>query len=121
MSNHSQSGKVYLIGAGPGDPELMTLKGLRCLRAAEMIIYDRLINPALLEEARPEAILISAGKARGCHELVQEDIHRLLILHAQQGRVVARLKGGDPFVLGAEAKKQPRWRRRALPLRWYQG
>lgn len=95
-----QPGKVYLIGAGPGDPELMTLKGLRCLRAAEVIIYDRLINPVLLEEARPEARLIFAGKARGCHELAQEEIHRLLIHYAQQGRVVARLKGGDPFVFG---------------------
>jgi uroporphyrin-III C-methyltransferase len=96
----SQPGKVYLIGAGPGDPELITLKGLRCLRAAEVILYDRLINPALLEEARPEAQLIFAGKARGCHELAQEEIHSLLIQHAWQGRVVARLKGGDPFVFG---------------------
>ncbi len=92
--------KVYLIGAGPGDPELMTLKGLRCLRAAEVVIYDRLINPVLLEEARPGAELIFAGKARGCHQVPQEEINRLLIEHARQGRVVARLKGGDPFVFG---------------------
>ncbi len=91
---------VYLIGAGPGDPELMTLKGLRCLRAADVIIYDRLINPSLLEEARPGAELIFAGKARGCHQMPQEEIHRLMIDCARQGRVVARLKGGDPFVFG---------------------
>jgi uroporphyrin-III C-methyltransferase len=95
-----ENGKVYLIGAGPGDPELMTLKGLRCLRAAEVIIYDRLINSSLLEEARPAAQLIFAGKARGCHELPQEEIQRLLIEYARQGQVVARLKGGDPFVFG---------------------
>lgn len=100
MIHRAQPGKVYLIGAGPGDPELITLKGLRCLRAAEVIIYDRLSNPVLLEEAQPEAKLIFAGKARGCHELAQEEIHRLLIYHARQGRVVARLKGGDPFVFG---------------------
>ena len=92
--------KVYLIGAGPGDPELMTLKGLRCLRAADVIIYDRLINPTLLEEAQPGAELIFAGKARGCHQMPQEEIHRLMIDRARQGRAVARLKGGDPFVFG---------------------
>ncbi len=97
---HFSVGKVYLIGAGPGDPELITVKGLRCLRAAEVIIYDRLINPALLGEARPDAELIFAGKAPGCHHLAQEEIHRLLIQRARQGQIVARLKGGDPFVFG---------------------
>jgi uroporphyrin-III C-methyltransferase len=94
------NGRVYLVGAGPGDPELMTLKGLRCLRAAEVIIYDRLISPALLEEAPPEAERIFVGKASGCHTLPQAEINALLIAHARKGRVVVRLKGGDPFLFG---------------------
>lgn len=94
------NGRVYLVGAGPGDPELITLKGLRCLRAAEVIIYDRLISPILLEEAPPEAERVFVGKASGCHTLAQEEINALLIAHARKGRVVVRLKGGDPFLFG---------------------
>lgn len=94
------NGLVYLVGAGPGDPELMTLKGLRCLRAADVIVYDRLISPILLEEAPPEAERVFVGKASGCHTLPQEEINALLIAHARKGRVVARLKGGDPFLFG---------------------
>jgi uroporphyrin-III C-methyltransferase len=95
-----QCGKVYLIGAGPGDPELITLKGLRYLRSADVILYDRLISPELLAEARPSAELIFVGKEAGCHSLVQEQINALLIYYAQRNRIVARLKGGDPFVFG---------------------
>jgi len=94
------NGLVYLVGAGPGDPELMTLKGLRCLRAADVIVYDRLISPILLEEAPPEAERVFVGKASGCHTLPQEKINALLIAHARKGRVVVRLKGGDPFLFG---------------------
>ena len=96
----AQRGKVYLIGAGPGDPELITLKGLRYLRSADIILYDRLISPELLAEARPNAELIFVGKEAGCHSLPQEQINALLIYHAQRNRIVARLKGGDPFVFG---------------------
>lgn len=93
-------GKVYLVGAGPGAPELITVKGLRCLRAADVVIYDRLVAPDLLAEARAEAELIFAGKQPGCHQLPQAEINRLLIEHARRGRLVVRLKGGDPFVFG---------------------
>ncbi|MEZ4600704.1 MAG: uroporphyrinogen-III C-methyltransferase [Syntrophotaleaceae bacterium] len=93
-------GIVYLIGAGPGDPGLITVKGLNCLRRAEVVIYDYLANPVLLEEAPPEAERIYVGKTRGRHHLPQSEINALLIEKARQGRVVARLKGGDPYVFG---------------------
>lgn len=96
----NQCGKVYLIGAGPGDPELITVKGLRYLRRADVVLYDRLISTELLAEARPGAELIFVGKEAGCHNLAQEQINALLIYHAQRSPIVARLKGGDPFVFG---------------------
>jgi uroporphyrin-III C-methyltransferase len=95
-----KSGKVYLVGAGPGDPGLMTVKGLDCLRRADVVIYDRLIEESILHEARPEAEKIYVGKASSHHTLEQETINRLLIRKAREGKVVVRLKGGDPFVLG---------------------
>lgn len=94
------SGIVYLIGAGPGDPDLITVKGLKCLQRAETVIYDRLANPALLEETPPTAVRIFAGKAPGHHTLSQAQINHLLIEDARQGKTVVRLKGGDPFVFG---------------------
>lgn len=93
-------GKVYLIGAGPGDPELITVKGLRCLRTAEVVVYDRLVDSTLLDEVRPDAERIYVGKGPRCHALPQEEINALLIAYAEAGRIVARLKGGDPFVFG---------------------
>ena len=93
-------GKVYLIGAGPGDPELITVKGLRCLRTAEVVVYDRLVDSTLLDAVRPDAERIYVGKGPRCHALPQEEINALLIAHAGVGRIVARLKGGDPFVFG---------------------
>ncbi len=96
----NDEGRVYLVGAGPGDPELITVKGLRCLRAADVVIYDRLISPALLDEAPPEAERVFVGKASGCHTLPQPEINALLIAHARRGRTVVRLKGGDPFLFG---------------------
>jgi uroporphyrin-III C-methyltransferase len=93
-------GKVYLVGAGPGDPGLMTIKGLDCLRRAEVVIYDRLVDENILNEARPEAEKIYVGKASSHHTLEQEMINHLLIEKAYEGKVVVRLKGGDPFVLG---------------------
>jgi uroporphyrin-III C-methyltransferase len=96
----SSRGRVYLVGAGPGDPELITLKGLRCLRVADVVVYDRLISPYLLDEAPSQAERVFAGKEPGCHSMKQEVINALLIKYARQGRLVVRLKGGDPFVFG---------------------
>jgi uroporphyrin-III C-methyltransferase len=96
----SSCGRVYLVGAGPGDPELITLKGLRCLRMADVVVYDRLISPYLLDEAPSQAERVFSGKEPGCHSMKQEVINALLIKYARQGRLVVRLKGGDPFVFG---------------------
>src|SRR5579885_1750205 len=96
----SGRGKVYLVGAGPGDAELITVKGLRCLRAADVVIYDNLVNVELLEEAPLDAQRIFVGKKPGCHSMKQEEINALLIRYAKENRVVVRLKGGDPFVFG---------------------
>lgn len=96
----AQPGKVFLVGAGPGDAELITVKGLRHLRQADVVLYDRLISPLLLDETRPGTKLIFVGKAPGCHSIPQEQINKLLISYAQQGHTVVRLKGGDPFVFG---------------------
>ncbi|MBI2999938.1 MAG: uroporphyrinogen-III C-methyltransferase [Deltaproteobacteria bacterium] len=93
-------GKVYLVGAGPGDPGLLTVRGLELLRKAEVVVYDRLVNPVVLEYAAPEATRIFAGKLTGGHSLSQQEINRLLIHHARRGKQVIRLKGGDPFVFG---------------------
>lgn len=93
-------GKVFLVGAGPGDPELITLKGLRSLRKADVVVYDRLICPELLNEAPSQAERVFAGKEAGHHSMKQEEINALLIEQAGKGRLVVRLKGGDPFVFG---------------------
>lgn len=94
------TGIVYLIGAGPGDPKLITMRGVECLSRAEVVIYDRLVNPRLLAFARPQAEKIFVGKGPGVHQLKQEEINQLLIDKAREGMIVARLKGGDPFVFG---------------------
>ncbi|MBM4035541.1 MAG: uroporphyrinogen-III C-methyltransferase [Planctomycetes bacterium] len=94
------SGVVFLVGAGPGDPGLITLKGLEALRGAEVVVYDALANPRLLREARPDAELISVGKRGGCHTMKQEEINALLVAKGKEGKRVCRLKGGDPFVFG---------------------
>ena len=93
-------GKVFLVGAGPGDPELLTLKGKRCLEAADVIFYDQLVNGELLEFAHAEAELIYVGKRAGKHCVEQRDIEALLMQKAREGKIVVRLKGGDPFVFG---------------------
>ena len=93
-------GKVYLVGAGPGDPSLITVRGIECIQAADAILYDNLVNTSLLKYARPDAELIFAGKTAKKHTLTQEEINTLLVEKAREGNIVTRLKGGDPFVFG---------------------
>jgi uroporphyrin-III C-methyltransferase len=93
-------GKVYLIGAGPGDPDLITRKGLRHIQSADVIIYDRLIPIELLDEAHPDAELIDAGKKPQKHRLSQDLINEAIIKQALEGKKVVRLKGGDPLIFG---------------------
>lgn len=93
-------GKVYLVGAGPGDPGLLTLKGKVLLECADVVIYDALVSPAILAMINPHAEQINAGKRRGRHSLLQSETTQLLIEKAQSHAVVVRLKGGDPFVFG---------------------
>src|SRR5881394_3055280 len=94
------SGKVYLIGAGPGGPELMTLKAARALGRAEVVLVDELVNRGCLAHARSDAKVIEVGKRGGCKSTPQSFIEKLMIQTAKSGHVVARLKGGDPFVFG---------------------
>lgn len=100
MPEKSSSGMVYLVGAGPGDPELITAKGIRCIAAADVLIYDYLAAKALLNHARPECEQIYVGKKGGDHTLSQDGINALIVAKAAEGRVVTRLKGGDPFIFG---------------------
>ena len=95
-----KKGKVYLVGAGPGNPKLITVYGLECIQNSDVIVYDRLVNKELLNYAKKDAELIYCGKLPGKHELIQEQINDLLVNKALDGKIVTRLKGGDPFVFG---------------------
>ena len=99
-NSRNNKGYVYLIGAGPGDPGLITVKGRDCIARADVILYDYLANDQLLTYAPADAELIYAGKVGGAHNRGQEQINDLLLAKAREGKVVARLKGGDPFVFG---------------------
>ena len=93
-------GKVFLVGAGPGDPDLLTVKGKECISEADVVVYDYLANKVLLEYAKDDAEIIYAGKKGGCHTMSQEDISSMIVKKAKMGRTVVRLKGGDPFIFG---------------------
>lgn len=111
------TGKVYLIGAGPGDPGLFTLRGVACLREADVVVYDYLANPRLLSYAKPDAELIYVGKKGGnADAAIQAEIDRLLIEKALAGKVVARLKGGDPFIFGRGGEEGEELFRAGIPF-----
>ncbi|MDS3861409.1 uroporphyrinogen-III C-methyltransferase [Thermosynechococcaceae cyanobacterium BACA0444] len=100
MGESSTVGKVYLVGAGPGDPGLLTVRGKTLLECADVVLYDALISPEIFRLINPNAELIHVGKRRGNHSLNQEEIIQLLIDQAQEHAIVVRLKGGDPFIFG---------------------
>lgn len=101
----SKSSKLYLIGAGPGDPELLTLKAARVLLECDIVLYDRLVSPEVLAFARPDAELVYVGKHEGEQNNAQDAISQLILSHAALGKVIGRLKGGDPLVFGRGAEE----------------
>jgi uroporphyrin-III C-methyltransferase len=100
LGGGTRPGTVYLVGAGPGDPELMTLRGARLLGEAEVVVYDALVHQALLRLVHPDADMVFMGKRAGCVSPSQAEINARLIELARSGKTVVRLKGGDPFVFG---------------------
>ncbi len=113
---HSRIGKVFLVGAGPGDPDLITRKGARALEESDVVIYHRLADERLLELAPPLAERISVGKKGGCYTFPQERINELLVRHALDGKQVTRLKGGDPFLFGRGAEEALHLAERNIPF-----
>lgn len=114
-----KTGKVYLIGAGPGDPGLITVKGLACLRKADVVVYDYLANEEFLSSVPKGAERIYVGKKGGDHTLSQEEINSLIAEKARKGKIVARLKGGIPSSLEGEGRKQKSLLGKAFLLRWF--
>lgn len=100
MTDTQPRGKVFLVGAGPGDPGLLTLKGKSLLESADLVVYDALVSPAILAMINPQAVKIHAGKRKGMHSLLQDEITQLLIEQANIHSSIVRLKGGDPFIFG---------------------
>ena len=99
MTSHNPA-KVFLVGAGPGDPDLLTIKAANAIASADVLLVDDLVNPAVLEHARFDARIVHVGKRGGCQSTPQEFIERLMVAEARAGNCVVRLKGGDPFIFG---------------------
>ena len=119
-----EAGRVALIGCGPGDPDLLTLKAVQRLQEADVLVVDRLVNPKVLEYARRDAERIFVGKTPGGPTTSQAEINRILVREAQAGKVVARLKGGDPFIFGRAAEEMaalPSRRHRRRGGAWHHG
>src|SRR5512136_1000649 len=112
----NKKGIVYIIGAGPGDAGLITLKGIDCLREADVVVYDYLVSKDLLKYARSDARFIYAGKQGGAHTLSQWQINDLLVKEAKAGNIVARLKGGDPFIFGRGAEEAQELAAKKIPF-----
>ncbi len=112
----ASSGKVFLVGAGPGDPGLITVAGLERLRDADVVVYDRLANPALLEHASADAEMINVGKEGGGPQMDQPSINRVLVEKGREGKRVVRLKGGDPFVFGRGGEEAEELRAAGIPF-----
>ena len=108
-------GTIYLVGAGPGDPDLITVRGMRLIQQCDTIIHDRLIPPEVLQWARPDATLIDVGKYPDHHRIKQPEINDLLVKHGMAGEMVVRLKGGDPFVFGRAQEEMDACRANSIP------
>jgi uroporphyrin-III C-methyltransferase len=117
MNKHAPSpGTVWLVGAGPGDPDLLTLRAARLVMNARLIVHDGLVDPAILALARPGAQLVSVAKQRSRHTLAQDEINALLVREALAGRDVVRLKGGDPFIFGRGGEEAEACRAAGVPV-----
>lgn len=116
MNDMSATGKVTLVGAGPGDPDLLTLKAVRALRAASLVLADDLVGDDVLALASPQARIVPVGKRGGCRSTPQAFIEKLMISAAREGQQVVRLKGGDPFVFGRGGEEVERMRAAGVPV-----
>jgi len=116
MKKTQNPGTVYLVGAGPGNPDLLTLRAARLVMSARIIVHDGLVDPAILALARPDAKLVSVAKSRARHTLPQEEINALLVRKALAGKDVVRLKGGDPFIFGRGGEEAEACRAAGVPV-----
>ncbi len=121
MSEEPNQGICYLVGAGPGDPGLLTLRGKECIEIADVIVYDYLCNPELLKFAKPDAELIYAGKKAKAHTIPQDQLNALLVEKTGEGKVVTRLKGGDPLVFGRGGEEAAELQEADVPFEFVPG